>query len=124
MVRLSFAASVLFLPPLAAGDLLRAEQNRDGSQFGQLIADYIKEGKIVPQEITIALLQNAMREALNAEGRTLAGHDVPTEHKSKWSNGKGRFLIDGFPRKMDQAIGFDETVSRAHCGAYRELTSL
>lgn len=95
---------------LSAGDLLRAEQAREGSQYGQLIAEYIKEGNIVPQEITIALLQNAMREALNAEGKTLAGHDVPARHKSKWSGGKGRFLIDGFPRKMDQAVGFDDTV--------------
>lgn len=28
----------------------------------------------------------------------------------EWQGGKGRFLIDGFPRKMDQAIKFDETV--------------
>lgn len=28
-----------------------------------------------------------------------------------WENGKGRFLIDGFPRKMDQALMFDKAVS-------------
>ena len=28
-----------------------------------------------------------------------------------WEDGKGRFLIDGFPRKMDQAIEFDRSVS-------------
>jgi len=28
-----------------------------------------------------------------------------------WEAGKGRFLIDGFPRKMDQAIEFDRSVS-------------
>lgn len=27
-----------------------------------------------------------------------------------WDGGKGRFLIDGFPRKMDQALKFDEAV--------------
>lgn len=27
-----------------------------------------------------------------------------------WENGKGRFLIDGFPRKMDQALMFDKAV--------------
>lgn len=42
---------------LSAGDLLR--QARDsGSSDGQLISEYIKEGKIVPVEITIRLLQN------------------------------------------------------------------
>lgn len=64
----------------------------------------------MPQEITIALLRNAMDQAVASGGKTLAGHDVGPEHKDKWTGGKGRFLIDGFPRKMDQAVGFDETV--------------
>jgi adenylate kinase family enzyme len=39
-----------------------------------------------------------------------------------WEDGKGRFLIDGFPRKMDQAIEFDRSVSVSRlsvwdCGA-------
>ena len=49
-------------------------------------------------EITIKLLENAMRSELeknNGDG---------------WKNGKGRFLIDGFPRKMDQALKFEEDV--------------
>lgn len=32
---------------LSAGDLLRAEQNRAGSEYGELIKTYIREGKIV-----------------------------------------------------------------------------
>lgn len=47
---------------LSAGDLLRAEQNREGSKVGQMIKDYIKEGKIVPSEVTIGLLRSAMQE--------------------------------------------------------------
>ena len=31
---------------LSAGDLLRAEQVREGSQYGDLIKTYIREGKI------------------------------------------------------------------------------
>jgi adenylate kinase family enzyme len=88
---------------LSAGDLLRAEQNREGSQYGDLIRTYIKEGTIVPMEITIKLLENAMRDALS-EGRSREG----------WGDGKGRFLIDGFPRKMDQALKFEEDVSGAY----------
>lgn len=95
---------------LSAGDLLRAEQQRPGSQYGAMIADYIKEGKIVPMEVTVALLSNAIAEALEKQGETEAGHSIPEQHKDKWSNGKGRFLVDGFPRKMDQAIKFDESV--------------
>ncbi|KAF8321816.1 UMP-CMP kinase [Clavulina sp. PMI_390] len=89
---------------LSAGDLLRAEQERAGSQYGELIKDYIKEGKIVPMEVTIKLLENAMTAAI--EERKESTHPG-------WQNGKGRFLIDGFPRKMDQAIKFDESVCLA-----------
>jgi UMP-CMP kinase len=36
-----------------AGDLLRAEQARPGSEFGEMISTYIREGNIVPMEVTI-----------------------------------------------------------------------
>ncbi|POR32636.1 Uridylate kinase [Tolypocladium paradoxum] len=81
---------------LSAGDLLRAEQERPGSQFGDLIKNYIKDGLIVPMEVTVQLLENAMADALRKAG-----------------SAKGRFLIDGFPRKMDQAHRFEEAVCPA-----------
>ena len=81
---------------LSAGDLLRAEQDRPGSQFGQLIKDYIKDGLIVPMEVTIKLLENAMRATMDSADATPAA--------------KSRYLIDGFPRKLDQAVKIDEAV--------------
>jgi len=78
---------------LSAGDLLRAEQQRQGSKYGELIAKYIREGLIVPQEVTIALLEQAIKE----------------EHK----NGNKLFLIDGFPRKMDQALTFEDQIAKS-----------
>lgn len=81
---------------LSAGDLLRAEQERPGSQFGQLIADCIKNGAIVPMEVTVALLENAMTEVVD-----------------KKPNEKNKFLVDGFPRKLDQAHKFEEVVCPA-----------
>jgi UMP-CMP kinase len=83
---------------LSAGDLLRAEQDRPNSQYGDLIRTCIREGTIVPMEVTIKLLENAMRAALESKSG------------SGWVDGKGRFLIDGFPRKMDQALKFEEDV--------------
>ena len=53
------------------------------------------------------LLENAMRDTMTSPPAFPA--DSPLA--SQWVNGKGRFLIDGFPRKMDQALKFDETVS-------------
>ncbi|RDA85366.1 hypothetical protein CP532_6428 [Ophiocordyceps camponoti-leonardi (nom. inval.)] len=83
---------------LSAGDLLRAEQDRPGSQFGDLIRTHIKEGLIVPMEVTVQLLENAMVEALN------------DKKKKDGQAGPARFLIDGFPRKLDQAYRFESAI--------------
>ncbi|KAL8759797.1 MAG: hypothetical protein Q9199_000521 [Rusavskia elegans] len=80
---------------LSAGDLLRAEQDRPDSQFGNMIKEYIADGKIVPMEVTVQLLENAMTEEINNQ---------------KEKSTVRRFLIDGFPRQMDQALKFEQSV--------------
>ncbi|XP_021900049.1 UMP-CMP kinase 3-like [Carica papaya] len=72
---------------LSAGDLLRAEI-KSGSENGTMIQNMIKEGKIVPSEVTIKLLQKAMHES-----------------------GNDKFLIDGFPRNEENRAAF-ETVTK------------
>ncbi|KAH0576530.1 Adenylate kinase 4 [Spironucleus salmonicida] len=74
------------LKHLSAGDLLRAEQKRDQSPHKDLILNYIASGKIVPADITVTLLKNAMNEDSISKG----------------------FLIDGFPREMPQFKCFAE----------------
>ena len=64
---------------LSAGDLLRAEQDRKDSQFGNMIKEKIRDGEIVPMEVTVQLLENAVKEKIDKEGE----------------GSKGRFLIDG-----------------------------
>merc|ERR1712166_527787 len=75
---------------MSAGDLLR-DEIQQGTKDGSMIAQMIREGKIVPHEITIRLLQKAL-------------HHSPDKHK---------FLIDGFPRALGQAQAFEEMVGRA-----------
>ncbi|XP_035267851.1 UMP-CMP kinase-like isoform X2 [Anguilla anguilla] len=77
---------------LSAGDLLRAERTREGSEFGQLIDRYIKDGRIVPVEITINLLKKAMEETIQLDQE------------------KFRFLIDGFPRNQDNLQGWNSVM--------------
>ncbi|KAF9475328.1 UMP-CMP kinase [Pholiota conissans] len=98
---------------LSAGDLLRAEQTREGSSYGELIRTCIREGTIVPMEVTIKLLEVAMLAAIDATERRDA---VPPP--AGWGAGRGRFLIDGFPRKMDQALKFDEMVCESSVVIY------
>jgi len=95
---------------LSAGDLLRIEQNREGSQYSELIRTWIREGSVVPVEVISKLLENAMHAAL--KDKTGEG----------WTDGQGRFLIDGFPRKMDQALTFDETVCLSSLVIYFSTT--
>ncbi|KAG5565314.1 hypothetical protein RHGRI_001269 [Rhododendron griersonianum] len=68
---------------LSAGDLLRAEI-KSGSENGTMIQNMIKDGKIVPSEVTIKLLQRAMLESSN-----------------------DKFLIDGFPRNEENRAVFE-----------------
>lgn len=92
---------------ISAGDLLRAEQEREGSTHGEMIKQYIRDGAIVPMEVTVQLLSNAIGEVIEKrkeEGKT----ETP------------RFLIDGFPRKQDQADHFEGTVCVAAGVLYLE----
>merc|ERR1712129_64826 len=57
---------------------------------GELINSIIKEGKLVPSEITVALLA----KAINAQK----------------SAGKTSFLIDGFPRSIGNVNSWQEVV--------------
>ncbi|KAH9521086.1 UMP-CMP kinase [Dermatophagoides farinae] len=87
---------------LSAGDLLRKEQNTAGSQYGELIAEHIKNGTIVPVEITCKLLMNAMLENMISLAKVVNGTDKPIA--------VGNFLIDGFPRNQDNLDGWQKFV--------------
>jgi adenylate kinase len=75
----------------SAGDLLRAEGKKE-SELGEQIRKILAEGNIVPSEITVALLRNAIADA----GANQTG-----------------YLIDGFPRKLDQAQMFEDGIAKA-----------
>ncbi|XP_068676819.1 UMP-CMP kinase-like isoform X1 [Montipora foliosa] len=71
---------------LSAGELLR-EERAIGSENGDLIDSYMKEGKIVPVEITISLIEKAMNK-----------------------NSIKKFLIDGFPRNDNNLQGWNKVM--------------
>ena len=76
----------------SVGDLLRAERDA-GGPMAATIEEYISEGKLVPNEIVVTLLKNTM------EQRTR-------------TTGKNNFLIDGYPRSLDNLEGWMEVFSR------------
>ncbi|MGS2742493.1 nucleoside monophosphate kinase [Halomonas sp. LS-001] len=65
---------------LSTGDLLRAEQQAGGPTT-DVIKEYIAAGKLVPNEIVVRLLKEAMERTTR-------------------TTGKRNFLIDGFPRSL------------------------
>ena len=71
---------------LSAGDLLRAEV-ASGSAVGEECQALMKEGKLVPTEVTLGLIRKAMAQA---------------EQKT--------FIIDGFPRAVDQGEAFEAAI--------------
>lgn len=73
---------------LSAGDLLREERN-SGSKLAEMINTYIAEGKIVPAEVTVGLLLKAMDAASTK-----------------------KFLVDGFPRNMENLQCWEKDVSQ------------
>lgn len=72
---------------LSAGDLLRAERAKEESKFKDEIETHIKNGSIVPVEITCSLLKQAMEESR-----------------------KDKFLIDGFPRNKNNLDGWNKVM--------------
>ncbi|XP_020522599.1 probable UMP-CMP kinase 2 isoform X9 [Amborella trichopoda] len=71
---------------LSAGELLRREMSSD-TEIGAMICDTIKEGKIVPSEVTVKLL-----------------------HKHMEANENNKFLIDGFPRTDENRVAFEQFI--------------
>eukprot|EP00249_Psilotum_nudum_P036930 c906_g1_i1 orf=245-1582(-) len=73
---------------VSTGDLLRNEV-KSGTMIGKEVDHLMKEGRLVPMHITITLLENAIQSAR-------------CKH----------FLIDGFPRSVEQAYAYEEKIGR------------
>jgi len=77
---------------LSVGDLLR-EKRQAGGPAAATIEEYIAAGKLVPNEITVTLLREAMENVIRTTGRN-------------------NFLIDGFPRSQSNLEGWYEIFGR------------
>ena len=72
------------IPFIGAGDLLRAEMG-EGSVLGKMVAEYVTNGMLAPDELADAILKKRLKE---------------------FDLGKG-FLLDGYPRNVEQAGTLD-----------------
>ena len=84
-----FLAECLSVRSISSGDLFRRHQ-QEGTSIGQEVRRYVDNGLLVPDEITIAM----MLEEISAPA---------------YSAG---FVLDGFPRNVNQAQALDRALRR------------
>lgn len=86
------AESQLGWTHLSTGDLLRAEIAAGGPRAAT-IEEIVTAGKLVPNEVTVTLLKEAMERVTR-------------------TTGKRNFLLDGFPRSLHNMEGWYEVFGR------------
>ncbi|WP_030542573.1 adenylate kinase [Streptomyces albus] len=84
----AYLAKNLSIPHISTGDLFRANISQ-GTPLGKQAQEFMKAGELVPDEVTVGMARDRMSQADAAEG----------------------FLLDGFPRNLDQAKALDEILA-------------
>ncbi len=77
------------IPHISTGDILR-EMSKEDSEVGNYIAETLASGKLVKDEITYQLIEKRLQE----------------------EDCKNGYIIDGFPRSLDQAVEYDKILAR------------
>ena len=77
------------LPYIATGDMLRAAV-KEGTALGKQAKEYMDRGDLVPDEVIIGMILDCMEGPDCADG----------------------FLLDGFPRTVEQAQALDEALGK------------
>ena len=77
------------LPYIATGNMLRAAVE-EGSELGKKARSYMDDGKLVPDELIIDLILECVQEDQCNDG----------------------FLLDGFPRNLEQARSLDAAIEK------------
>lgn len=78
------------LTHLSTGDLMRKEV-ASGSELGQLISSYTSQGQLVPDDVTIQLLEQHI-------------NTLPEDTKG--------LIFDGFPRTLNQAVQLERLMKK------------
>ncbi|XP_078686294.1 uncharacterized protein LOC144918994 isoform X2 [Branchiostoma floridae x Branchiostoma belcheri] len=85
---------------LSSGDLLRDEV-KSGSERGKKLTEIMEKGELVPMSVVLDLLKEAMlKKAGESQG----------------------FLIDGYPREVQQGVEFEEKIASCDCVLYFECS--
>ena len=83
-----FIASHFAVPKISTGDIFRTNVS-DGTDLGLEARKYMDAGDLVPDEVTIGMVQDRLKQDDATEG----------------------FLLDGFPRTVQQAVVLDDMLA-------------
>jgi len=84
----AFLKRSLGVEHLATGDMLREERAR-GTELGQRVVSYLDAGKLVPDDVIVAMIRQRLEETPAGAG----------------------FVLDGFPRTVAQARSLQEMLA-------------
>lgn len=73
------------IPHVSTGDMFRAAQ-AEGTEFGRRVGEIMASGRLVPDELTIAMIEERLSQP----------------------DAQGGFVLDGFPRNLAQAEALDQ----------------
>ena len=86
------------IPHVATGDMFRAALARRHASSGREVEEIMARGDLVPDELTVAMIENRLAEPDAADG----------------------FVLDGFPRNLAQAQALDAMLGGIGRGARRD----
>lgn len=81
-------SSKFSIPHVASGDLFR-DAIKNETELGKKVQEYINQGALVPDELTIAMILDRLQQADASHG----------------------FILDGFPRTLAQAEALDKSLT-------------
>mgnify|MGYP003480350381 FL=1 len=77
------------IPHISTGDILR-EISKEDSEIGNYVKETLASGQLVKDDITYQLIENRLKKDDCRKG----------------------FIIDGFPRNIDQAYQYDKILDK------------
>lgn len=80
------------IPHISTGDIFR-KNIKEGTELGRKAKEYIDNGQLVPDSLTIALVEDRLKQDDATDG----------------------FLLDGFPRNIKQAEALDDVLKNMDC---------
>jgi adenylate kinase len=82
-------STILNIPHISTGDIFR-ENIKNGTELGKLAKSYIDAGKLVPDDVTLKIVEDRLKNEDCEDG----------------------FIMDGFPRTIPQAEMFDDMLKK------------